>query len=208
MKLANCTLLCLLLVTVFVANQALDRGDIILEHDFDGSKKQIYWKGFLGSLIQLVTTDRGNQALRIEQYQKNALTAWVALPLPVSIISGCKIRIQTIVKAENISLPPNIWNGIKVMLQIQAPSGDNYPQQNLLQGTFEWRLVDFITRIPNDARQVTIYKKPRSHPPSIPSTGLPYKGHSLPRLRGAMIGTNLKEKDFRDFGSWNANHIR
>ena len=55
---------------------------------------------------------------------------------------------------------------------------------------------------------MTIYKKPRPQPPSIPPTGLPYKGHSLPRLRGAMIGTNLKEKDFQVDGSWNANHIR
>ncbi|CAF5132798.1 unnamed protein product, partial [Rotaria socialis] len=56
-----------------------------------------------------------------------------------------------------------------------------------------------------DDLNVTVYSKPRPHPPTPPA-GPPYKGHNLTRLRGAMIGINLQEQDFRDFASWNANH--
>ncbi|CAF0784377.1 unnamed protein product [Adineta ricciae] len=226
MKLNSFTLLFSFLVTLLVT-EAIEKGDIISQHNFDGSAEQTYWSASLGPLVQLVTTDRGNQALRIERNQPNGASIWATVSLPAFTLSGSKIRIRALAKAVNISTPPKPWNGIKVMLHTQGPSGDNYLQQNQPQGTFDWRSVDYVVGVPSDARQatlrlgleavtgmvwfddllITVYSKPRPPPPP-PATGLPYKGHNLTRLRGAMIGINLKEKDFRDFGSWNANHVR
>ena len=223
----NCIFALVALLTACVAVDALNRGDLILQHNFDGPTEQAIWNPFIGSLIQLVTTDRANQALRIERNQLNSPSTWVPIPLPALVLRGCKIRIQAVVKAVNITEPPKPWNGINIMLHTQRPSGDNYPQQNLPQGTFDWYTVDYIASVPLDTQQaslglgleavtgvvwfddlkVTVYSKARPPPPTPPA-GLPYKGHNLTRLRGAMIGTNLVKQNFQDFGSWNANHVR
>ncbi|CAF0860482.1 unnamed protein product [Adineta steineri] len=220
-------ILLLILLTTYTVIDAFDRGDIILQHNFDGPDEEAIWKKFLNPLIQLVTTDRGDQALRIERNLPNSPSTSISIPLPALALCGYKIRIQANIKAANISIPPNSWNGIKIMLHTKGLSGDNYPQQNLPRSTFDWRTADYIASIPRDTQQanlvlgleavtgtvwfddvkVIVYSKLRPPPPS-PPPGLPFKGHNLTRLRGAMIGTNLKEQDFRDFGSWNANHIR
>jgi hypothetical protein len=223
----NCFTLLLGLLTTCAVVNAIDKGDIVLQHNFDGSAEEATWSTFLGPFVQLVPTDRGNQALRIARNLTNGPSTWLTIPLPVFVLRGCKIRIQANVKAKNISAPPNSWNGIKIMIHTQGPSSNNYPQQNLPQGTFNWRMADYIASIPRDTLQATlrlgleavtgtvwfddlkvfVYSTPRPPPPP-PPTGPPYKGHNLTRLRGAMIGINLKEQDFRDLGSWNANHVR
>lgn len=213
---------------VLLLTDALNRGDIIIQHNFDGELEQITWNNNLGSLIQLVTTERGSKALRLERKQLDASSTWVPISLPAAILSGYKIRIQAVVKAQNITVPPNSWNGIKIMLHTKGLSQDNYPQQDLPRGTFDWQVADFVASVPSDTQQanlmlgleavlgvvwfddlnVTVYGKPRPPPPIPTPTGLPYKGHNLTRLRGTMIGTNLNEKDFRDLSNWNANHVR
>jgi endoglucanase len=223
----DCFAFLLTLLTSSAVVNGLNKGDIILQHNFDGTAEQTIWNLTLGPLIQLVTTDRGNQALRIERKQQNGSSTTVPIQLPAFTLRGCKIRIQALVKAENVTTPPNSWNGIKIMLYTKDSKGENYPQQNLPQGTFNWRMADYTASIPDDVQQarlilgleavtgtvwfddlqIIVYSPPRPRPPT-PPTGPPYKGHSLSRLRGAMIGTNLKEQDFRDIGSWNANHIR
>ncbi|CAF3387030.1 unnamed protein product [Rotaria socialis] len=223
----TCFVLLLTLLTACVIVSAINKGDIIVQHNFDGITEQATWNKVLGPLVQLVTTERGSTALRTDRKQLDSPSTWVQITLPASTLRGCKIRIQAAVKAENISVPPNSWNGIKIMLHTKGSSGDTYPQQNLPQGTFDWRMADYVANVPLDTDQailalgleavtgavwfddlnVTVYSKPRPHPPTPPA-GQPYKGHNLTRLRGAMIGINLQEQDFRDFASWNANHVR
>jgi hypothetical protein len=48
-------------------------------------------------------------------------------------------------------------------------------------------------------------------PTKLPAarSGPPFKGHSLPRLRGAMIGSTVDEADLRIFAEkWKGNHVR
>ncbi|CAF3340010.1 unnamed protein product [Rotaria sp. Silwood2] len=206
---------------------AINRGDIIVQHNFDGTFQRLYWNKTLGPLVKLVITNRRNNALYIERKQQESPSTLVSISLPAATLRGCKIRIKAVVKADKISVPPNPWNGIKIMLYMTGPSGDSYPQQNLPQGTFDWRIVDYVTSIPLDTQQaifilgleavtgiawfddlnVTVYSRPRPPPPRPPA-GLPYKGHNLTRLRGAMIGINLGKQDFLDLDSSNANHVR
>ena len=218
----------LVFLITYTVVSSIKIGDIILQHSFDGTAEEATWNRTLGPLIQLVPTERGNKALRIERKQQNGSSTMIPLPLPVFALRGYKIRIQVDVKAANISTPPNAWNGIKIMLYSAGLNGSNYPQFNMPQGTFNWRTVFYVDTIPFDAQQaalhigleavtgtvwfddlkVSIYSKSHPFPPLPPPAGAPYKGHNLSRLRGAMIGTNLNEQDFRDFAGWNANHIR
>ncbi|CAF1100787.1 unnamed protein product, partial [Didymodactylos carnosus] len=206
---------------------AFEKGDVVVQHDFEGITASEMWNTELGPLVQLVANDKGGQALRIERKLDTAPSTMVRIELPAQSLRGSKIRIKATVKAENISAPPSSWNGIKVMLNTQGPSGNNWPQQNLPQGTFYWRAANYVASIPNDAERaliilgleavtgtvwfddviITIESKARPRPPT-PPTGPYYKGHNSSRLRGAMIGANLKEKDFRDLAAWKANHVR
>ena len=95
-------------------------------------------------------------------------------------------------------------------------------------GSFDWRTVAFRVSVPDDARdvqlalgleqvagkvwyddvRVTVYRSLRRAPRPV-ATGPVYKGHSLKRLRGAMISPNVSEEDLRVLGQeWNANLIR
>jgi len=113
------------------------------------------------------------------------------------------------------------------MLHTVAPSGHQWPQQGRTWGTFDWVRTRFKAGVPRDATEawlvlglenttgkvwfddvrVTVAALPRS--PKPVAAGPAYKGHNLPRLRGAMINTNLTEADLRVFGGeWKANHVR
>jgi len=148
--------------------------------------------------------------------------------LPVEKIRGTRVRIEARVRAENVSRPPNSWNGIEVQLHYVAPGGQHWTQRNDLHGTFDWQTVQFVTEIPSDATEasitlglerssgqayfdelkVTVIGRRRTRP-DTPATGSVYKGHNLPRLRGAMIGMQIAEEDLRVLGGqWGANHIR
>jgi len=148
--------------------------------------------------------------------------------LPVERMRGWTVRGSAMVKAENVSAKPNPWNGIKVMLIIESPDGKSYPQAPLDVGTFDWKRATFAVRIPTNTVAVSLVlglekvtgnvwfdtvkisgaKPPVTTKPS-PVAGPMFKGHSLPRLRGAMIGPRIDEEGLRTFGrDWNANLVR
>jgi hypothetical protein len=203
---------------------AFEKGETFFKSDFEGETAAKTWDVKPNPLVQLAPVVNGT-ALRIER--KEGESTMVRVALPAEQLRGSKIRIQARVKAENVSAPPNPWNGIKVMLNTQSAGGQSWPQQNLPQGTFDWRAVNFVARVPDDAEKawlvlgleavagvawfddvkITVDAKARTRP-ATPPVGPLYKGHNLPRLRGAMIGTNLKEQDFRDLAAMGANHVR
>jgi hypothetical protein len=95
-------------------------------------------------------------------------------------------------------------------------------------GTFDWQKVVFRAIVPEDAKQVSlvvgleavtgkawfddirvvVWKPLASLEPSV-AAGKAYKGHNLPRLRGAMVSPDIDETGLRVFGQqWNANLVR
>jgi hypothetical protein len=150
------------------------------------------------------------------------------LALPLEQVRGTVLRVSAQVKAEGVTAKPNPWNGIKLMLAIESPSGNQWPQASVETGTFDWRRAAMTARIPTNATAVwltlgmervagkvwfdevtvTVAKTlPRQLPP--PFAGPVYKGHDLPRLRGAMIHPNINEEGLRTLGhEWQANVIR
>lgn len=155
-------------------------------------------------------------------------TVMLRLALPVERLRGARVQCEAQVRATDVAPPPNPWNGLKVMLHTVAPEGKRWDQQNNVFGTFDWKRIHFLTTVPREATEawlmiglenttgtawfddlkVTVLSLPRSRP-ATPPTGPVYKGHNLPRLRGAMIGPRVGEADLRVLGQdWKANHVR
>ncbi|BCM89278.1 endoglucanase C307 [Abditibacteriota bacterium] len=223
--------LALLLMSSFharaqTAEPGVKKGDIVLFHDFDDAGAQATWKGTDTTRLELVPGGTG-RALYAERIAPDAPSTMVNLDLPIEKLRGCQILIEAQVKAEGVSVPPQSWNGIKVMLHSKSPAGDNWPQQNLPQGSFDWQKVRYKVSIPADATEaslvlgleavtgkawfdnvkVSVISLPRVRP-ATPPTGPRYTGHGVDRLRGTMISTTISEQDLRDLASWNANHVR
>lgn len=145
--------------------------------------------------------------------------------LPVDKLRGQRVRVNALVRAKGVSQPPKPWNGIKCMLRIESGGEILWPQQNLPGGDFDWRPIQFVVAMPDDCQQVDLIvglenvtgdawfdniaveiipkKKLSSKHKEV------FKGHNLPRLRGAMIGPHVTDADLLEFGNvWKANHIR
>jgi hypothetical protein len=127
-----------------------------------------------------------------------------------------------------VSAKPQAWNGVKLMLIIESPSRKDWPQAEIPVGTFPWQRTAFNARIPADASALTLFvgleavtgkawlddiaitvARPPIPPAPKPAAGPPFKGHELPRLRGAMINPSIDAASLRVLGQeWNANLIR
>jgi len=200
------------------------QGEVIYETTFEESAVLSGWSS-------APTLDAGHgsaHAAVIERKDAGGPSAMIARELPARRLRGCVITLSAWVKAENVSEKPHSWNGIKFMVPIEAPSGKQWPQARIGTGTFDWMPVRFAVRVPKDAEkvmlmlgleavtgkvwfddvQVRVLRTPVAHEPApFPSR---YKGHNLPRLRGAMISPRtVTEADLRRLGlEWNANLVR
>lgn len=196
---------------------------VICQHDFEGPNALQGWTA--GAAIEPGCQGRGAAAL--QQAQADGANT-IHLNIPIETFRGCTVRGSVMVKAENVTAKPNPWNGIKCMLMIETPGGTQWPQASIGIGTFDWQRAAFTTKIPADATRahlilglekvggkvwfddlkLTVAKLP---PPTTvrPIPGPMFKGHDLPRLRGAMIGPRIDEEGLRTFGrDWNGNLIR
>ena len=65
--------------------------------------------------------------------------------------------LRAVVKAEDVSEPPNSWNGIKVMLVIETTSGaKQYPQIQIPTGIFDWKEMAQTVRLPKDVKKALL----------------------------------------------------
>jgi hypothetical protein len=152
----------------------------------------------------------------------------VSLPLPVAKLRGQQLVLGVDAKIAAISRKPNAWNGVKVMLVIETPAGRSYPQPEIPEGTADWRSYTTRIVVPEAAtnlslvlglEQVTgeawfdnvrLSPSPRFRSTYQPNPAQPvFRGHQLPRLRGAMAGTDLNEEDIKHFATvWKGNLLR
>ncbi len=150
------------------------------------------------------------------------------IPLDVGPMRGNSVWVGADVRGQGVSRKPNHWNGVKVMLVIQTPSGTLYPQPDVPVGTFGWGRFAAVANVPADATAAHLVlgleevtgevwfdnvsvKQRRSlaRAPAADPQQPVYKGHDLPRLRGAMAGHRLTEADVRHFAeAWNGNVLR
>ena len=208
-----------------IADSTPKRGDVVFAADFEGAQALDGWPAGtrLGSGYQ------AGQGIVIERPAGSAVGAsMVFRPLPIERMRGCLVHFSAMVKAEDVSAKPVSWNGIKVMLVIEMPGGKQHPQADIGTGTFDWRHVVSAVRVPEDAISATLalglesvtgrvwfddLKVTIRKPPFVVTPGKVagplYKGHDLPRLRGAMVSPGVDAESLRTFGKdWNANLVR
>jgi len=207
------------------AAPAAKAGDLVFATGFEEPKALDGWSVHGGTL------DAGCEsakALCVTLAAGPGNSASIERPLAVDRVRGCKLLLSAMVKAEGVSAKPQSWNGIKFMMPMTAGGGKLWPQVPVAVGTFGWRRIVWQTYVPDDATQaslvlglenvtgrvwfddikITVRRAPYVGKPRA-AEGPAYKGHPLPRLRGAMISPNIDEDGLRTLGRvWNANLIR
>lgn len=185
------------------------------------------WSGSQGA-ARLDAGFKSARAVRIESTDAQR-GAHVEVPLPAKRLRGCKLIISGDVRSSDVSRKPASWNGIKFMAPIVGASGGKWwPQAQIGVGTFGWRRVAWHASVPKDAERMVLrlglervtgtvwfdnikvaVRRPPVSPKAAKAAGPVYRGHSLPRLRGAMVSTGATPDDLRTFGRhWKANVIR
>jgi hypothetical protein len=152
----------------------------------------------------------------------------VRLTLPVEKLRDARLLCRAKVRADAVTQPPQPWNGVKFMLHLNGPGGQQWLQQDNLSGTFDWKLVQFKATVPADVTNaelvlgleevngkaqfddinLSVLRGPRVRP-AVPPKGPAFTGHEEPRVRGAMIHPDITPESLRVLGQeWNANLIR
>ncbi|MHB8864611.1 MAG: glycoside hydrolase family 5 protein [Pirellulaceae bacterium] len=204
----------------------LPRGHLFLQADFESPDDLKRWAGSAGKLVR----EEKGQVLCVERpIDSPSGSATVEIVLPIEQMRGYIVDFSARIKAEGVRGKPNPWNGVKFMAPWTRADGEtSWPAEQFEEASFDWRPVAFRVTIPNDAQKirlvlglelatgkawfddvrVSVHRPLRSKPSPV-TTGPVYKGHSLDRLRGAMVGPDIDEEDLRVFGQqWNANLIR
>lgn len=215
-----------LLGGLILAAQA-KRGDVVFETGFEGADPLQGWQGAASGGVQVSPGPEGSPAIFIEQRTPRG-SRLIQTPLPVEKMRGARLRCRARVKAEDVSRPPQSYNGVKFMLRLASPGGILWPQRNGVAGTFDWKEVEFRANVPPDLSEARlllgleavtgrvgfddvriVVDLPPRDKVGRPPAGPPYKGHDLPRLRGAMVSPRVSEADLRVLGGeWKANHVR
>lgn len=218
-----------LLLLAAGAAAGAELGEIVFQTDFEHEQALQAWGAAQNSSVQLDTGYQDSRALSVDRPASEGVgSRSVRAALPLDKLRGARLKIEAMVRAENVVEPPQPWNGIKCMLHVVSPEGNQWLQQNSVFGSFDWKPVRFLADVPQDATaawlilgleqttgrvwfdnvKVTVVRLRRSAA-APPPAGPVYNGHELPRLRGAMIGSRVDEDDLRVLGEqWGANHVR
>lgn len=207
---------------------SLVRGSVVLKLNFDADAERGAWSKLQG--IRWEQTATGPWCMAVEIPKGNRDTAMSSRPMDLTPWRGMALHFQCKAKAEAVTQPAQPYNGVKFMLHFKAPSGERWINQNQVFGTFDWKALDFVITISEDATMgelllglqdatgkawfkeivVTVLRpRPPQRPAPDPKAPPAYRGHTLPRLRGVMSPNVFREEDLRILGKdWNANLIR
>ena len=203
----------------------LPRGHVFFATDFENSDALKVWAGpaVLGAGFE------GGHALVLERAAgKGNGQSTASIKLPVEKMRGYVVQFSARVKAQDVSRKPKPYNGVKFMAPIVTDQEKSWPAADMGVGTFDWQRVTFRTIVPDDAKQVSLVVgleavtgkawfddirvvawKPLVSAAPRAVTGTMYKGHDVPRLRGAMVSPDIDEAGLRVLGQeWNGNLVR
>lgn len=202
----------------FASAADLKPGDAILKESFDkespGTGKVVQIPG-RGGVLEISNVNAEGSSAR-------------SIRLPVEQVRGSYLFVSADIKAQDVSKKPQSWNGIKLMTHITIGNRSDWPQPEIPVGTFDWQRFSTRIFVPADATaaevviglekvtgtiwvdnlSVTFARKAVVTPPA-PADQPIFKGHTLPRLRGAMVSPSMREEDLAVLADqWGANLIR
>ncbi|MGC8989329.1 MAG: glycoside hydrolase family 5 protein [Verrucomicrobiia bacterium] len=210
---------------VEASEQPQTQPGIFFQTDFEVADSSPHWNG----QIKLEPGCNGGLALAIENDPEGGEPSRIAsVPIPVEAMRGYLVRVSAMAKAQNVTSKPKPWNGVKCMLAIETPDRKLWPQAEIGTGTFDWHRISFTTRVPKDAASARLVLgleqvkgkvwfddvsiaavKPPVIRAKTTAVGPSFKGHNLPRLRGAMVSPDIDADGLRILGrDWNANLVR
>lgn len=176
-----------------------------------------------------IAPEPGRGSVLVVTNSHSAETVVRTFALPIEKLRGRFAFLSAEVRAEDVSAKPQPWNGIKVMTRIDTPAGPQWPQPDIPAGSFGWRRFAMRIAVPADATAATLVlgleqvsgrvafdqvrltlARDMATVPDAPPEQPIFRGHSLPRLRGAMISPqSLTEKDLAVLAQdWGANLVR
>jgi hypothetical protein len=210
--------------------QEIKKGALVYASAFNDEADRAKWsKAPFASWVQ--EGANGSTVLKASVAQdEKAGTHMVRLPIDLKPWRGAKIWLSCQAKAKDVSQAPQAWNGVKFMLHYKTPSREFHGNQSSVYGSFDWKELSFSAFVDPDIESAELYlglqescgevlfdslkivvaqaplaarPAPLANPPPA------YKGHELPRLRGAMSPRVFKDEEFKLFGAdWNANIVR
>ena len=158
-------------------------------------------------------------------------TVAVTAPFDLRPYAGKRVIWQADIRQEDVSVPPDRWNGVKCMLSFETPAtGKHWPQVACPTGSSDWSRRTGWFEVPEDigdallniglqdstgtvwVDNLTLTLDPRQrikHPPPMRDPPLVSAGHDgIDRLRGAMIRQTYDPEALKTLAAWNANLIR
>ena len=207
---------------------AVQVGEVVFQADFNAANALEDWQGAGQKGVRLVEGERPSRCVAIERpVEQGTGHCSIRFKLPIERLRGTRVRVECLAKAESVAKPPQTYNGVKCMLHTVSPAGQHWLQQNGVWGTFGWKSLRFTAEVPADASDAALVLGLeatsgkvwfddvkmtvvglRRQPPKEKPQGAAFKGHDLPRLRGAMIGRVNKDDLEVLGGQWKANHVR
>lgn len=206
--------------TVAFDNVKIETAPVLASEYFDDGNVASRWSGGTYSLVAHGAT----QAMEVTNATAGTSNRLV-MTLPYAALRGRQVTLQGLIKATNVSTPPNSWNGVKLMLTYRTPDGVYYyPAVPVGTGTYDWTRFKQLITIPDNITSLTltiglevstgtvdfddIVIKADSFSPYWVNPTPNYKGHTVARLRGAMVSPAMTATDLGVLASWNANVVR
>lgn len=148
--------------------------------------------------------------------------------LDARALRGMTLTVRIALRATEVVPGPDPWNGIKVMVHATGLSSETYDQMQNLHGTFGWREVAFVARIPDNATdatltlglelssgsidlddlRITVDAVPRRPVLDLTLARQQVPATRMPTRRGANVWSIISAEDLTVLAGWGANSIR
>ena len=170
----------------------------------------------------------GTPAIRIDVKPESAAGQHLAIrKIDLKPYQNRQLYLEYEIKAENVSRPPQPWNGVKCMLHYKTPGKEVWASPGEVYGSFDWKTVLVPAFIPPGVETGTInlglqdssgtvwIRKMRiltEEPPFLLPAGFRAvytdRVKKLPVHRGVMSPHVFRPEDMEELKSWGANLIR
>jgi len=208
------------------AEEAIKVGDVVYEQSFNKSVldwaniQNHSWARFIpngrgGECVEITAEGQGGAGAignrdvlgNVDKSKSSTFLITASLGKKLEKLKGYELNVEVGVKGENIPVPTKSWEGVRMGVNYVTsvdPYGQGY--YNLISGSFDWKNVSYLIRIPSDMKDMSMslglisasgkvcFDHVKITVADIPLTmmtpppGPVYKGHTLPRLRGFVTG--------------------